>query len=98
MPEIAEYDLDETKPQSVTLDCGKERQLVEIYAKADVATDFYLDVSVDGQHWILAHKYATATTEWKEGFWNTYRFLRLRSKAAGSVGNKVTLILLSIGV
>jgi len=85
-------DADETTAQSVVLDT-KGYKILEVYAKADVATNFYLDVSNDGTNWINGYFTQNNVTEWKDTFWNGFRFVRLRSDAAGSSGNKVTLIL-----
>jgi len=83
---------DETTAQSVVLDT-KGFKILEIYAKADAATTFHLDVSNDGTNWINDYDVKSGVTEWKDTMWNGFRFVRLRSDAAGSSGNKVTLIL-----
>jgi len=83
---------DETTAQSVVLDT-KGYKILEVYAKADVATNFYLDVSNDGTNWINDYDTKSGVTEWKDTMWNGFRYVRLRSDAAGTSGNKVTLIL-----
>jgi hypothetical protein len=94
--EAALYSADETVAQSVTLDT-EGRPTLEVFALADAATTFKLDVSVDGTMWINNFQVWSSVTSVKAGYLNAYRFVRLRSDAAGSAGNKVTLILTAGG-
>jgi hypothetical protein len=84
-------DADETVAQSITLDAGG-RSLVSVYAKADAATNFYVDVSNDGINWFTALTYAGVTTV-NDVIKTGFRYIRLRSDAAGTSGSKVTLVL-----
>ena len=86
------YFADETAPQSITLDT-EGRSTLEAFALADVATDFHLDVSVDNSIWITNFETWLDVIGVKEGYLCAYRFIRLRSKAAGAAGNKVSLVL-----
>ena len=90
------YNADETVAQSITLDT-EGRSTLEVFAIADVATNFYLDVSVDNSVWTTDFFTWLNVTEVREGFMNAYRFIRLRSDAAGSAGNKVSLVLTAGG-
>lgn len=87
-----ETGLDETSPQSITLDT-KGHKLLEVYAKATTATTFYLDVSPDNSTWIEGYMTWSSVTEVKETLWNGFRYVRLRSAAAGSAGDTVDLYL-----
>ena len=95
-------DADLTTAQSITLDTKGKRTL-EVYAYATAATTFHLDASNDGTNWIedVHMDTSTTTNPWasvtrvNEGFFNSYRYVRLRSEAAGSSGDKVTLILVA---
>jgi len=83
--------VDETIAQSITLDT-RGKILLEVYAKADALTTFHLDVSTDNTNWISDYKTYTGTLV-QDTLWNGFRYVRLRSDAAGVSGNKVTLIL-----
>ena len=90
------YLADETVARSITLDT-EGRSTLEVLALADAATNFHLDVSVDNSTWITDFSVWPNVTGVKEGFINAYRFLRLRSDAAGVSGNKVSLVLTAGG-
>ena len=90
------YLADETAAQSITLDT-EGRSTLEVFAQADAPTNFYLDVSVDNSTWTTDFSTWSNVTKVKEGFMNAYRFLRLRSDAAGSVGDLVSLVLTAGG-
>jgi len=83
---------DETTAQSVTLDT-REKMLLEVYARADAATTFHLDVSTDNSNWVTDYKTYSNVTSVSETLWNGFRYVRLRSDATGTAGSKVTLIL-----
>jgi len=83
---------DETTAQSITLDTG-HRKLLEVYATADASTTFHLDVSNDNTNWINDYYTWSAVTSVKGTYWNGFRYVRLRSDAAGVSGNKVSLYL-----
>jgi len=85
-------DADETAAQEITLDT-KGLKLLEVYAVATTATNFYLDVSNDNTNWIEGYYSWSNVTEVKETYWNGFRYVKLRSDAAGASGDKVTLIL-----
>jgi len=81
--------LDLTSPQSITLDT-EGRTHIEVWASATATTTFHLDVSEDGATWI--EDWVTySAAEVKEGYLNGWRYLRLRSDAAGAVGDTVSL-------
>jgi len=82
--------LDLTVAQSITLDTGG-RTVIEVWASATAATTFHLDVSEDGATWIDDWVTYSAVTEVKEGYFNGWRYLRLRSDASGAVGDTVSL-------
>jgi len=84
--------LDETSPQSITLD-SKGKRLLEIYGRASVATTFRLDCSPDNVYWITDYKTYSGVTEAKDTLWNGFRYVRLRSDAAGVSGDTVDLVL-----
>jgi len=84
--------LDETSPQSITLD-SKGKRLLEIYGKATTATNFRLDTSPDNVYWISDYKVYSGVTEAKDTLWNGFRYVRLRSDAAGVSGDTVDLVL-----
>ena len=90
------YLADETVAQSITLDT-EGRSTLEVFALADKATNFHLDVSVDNSTWITDFVTWVDVTSVKEGYTNAYRFARLRSDAAGVSGNKVSLVLTAGG-
>jgi len=48
MAERAEYNLDETKPQKISLDTGED-SIVEASMIADVPTTVHIDASIDGR-------------------------------------------------
>jgi len=83
---------DETTAQSVVLDT-KGYKILEVYAKADAATTFHLDVSNDGTNWINDYYKQTNVTSWQDTMWNGFRYVRLRSDAVTTSGAKVTLVL-----
>jgi len=83
---------DETVEQSVEL-MTYSRRLVSIYCEASTATDFFLDVSLDGSTWISGWMYWSAVTVVNETIWCAFPYLRLRSASAGTSGDTVTLIL-----
>jgi len=82
---------DLTKAQEISL-ATDFRSILDIYAKSDVATTFYLDISVDGTTWYNIASWSGVTS-----VIDTYRtgfpYAKLRSDPAGVAGNKVTLIL-----
>ena len=80
----------------MTLDT-EGRPTLEVFAQADAATTFRLDVSADGSTWVGNFEVWSGVTSVKKGYLNAFRFVRLRSDAAGSAGNKVTLILTAGG-
>jgi len=84
--------LDETSPQSITLD-SKGKRLLELYGKASASTNFRLDCSPDNGYWITDYKIYSAVTEAKDTRWNGFRYVRLRSDAAGVAGDTVDLVL-----
>jgi len=83
---------DETVAQSITLDT-EGCKLLEVYATAAASTTFHLDVSNDNTNWFTDYKTYSAVTSVKDTLWNGFRYVKLRSDAAGSAGNKVTLSL-----
>lgn len=83
---------DETVAQEITLDT-KDKKLLEVYASATTATNFYLDVSPDNSTWITGYQSWTNVTEVKDTMWNGFRYVRLRSDPAGSAGDTVDLFL-----
>ena len=83
---------DETVAQSITLDVSG-RTLLDIYSKADTATTFRLDCSNDNTNWITDYLTWAAVTEVKETHTNAFRYLRLKSDAAGVAGNLISLYL-----
>jgi len=86
------FGADETVDQSITLDVDG-RTVLEVYAKATTATDFHLDVSLDNVTWISSYKSWSGVTEVKEGYFNAFRYIRLRSIGAGVAGDTVDLVL-----
>jgi hypothetical protein len=90
------YAEDETVAQEITLDT-EGRSTLEVFALADAATIIRLDVSVDGSTWIVNFHSWAGVTIVKEGYLNAYRFVRLKSDAAGAAGDKVTLMLTAGG-
>ena len=85
-------DADETASQSIVLDT-EGRSLVSVYAKADVATTFHLDGSNDGVNWFTDLLVYSGVTVVNDAVKTAFRYIRLRSDAAGVSGNKVTLVL-----
>jgi hypothetical protein len=83
---------DETVAQSITLDT-EGRSLVSIYVVADVATNVYLDVSNDNTNWFNNAMVYTGVTSVSDTVKTAFRYVRLRSDAAGVSGNKITLAL-----
>ena len=90
------YAVDLTVAQEITLDT-EGRHTLEVLAMADAATTIRLDVSVDNSTWIMNFHSWVGVTMVKEGYLNAYRFVRLKSDAAGSAGDKVTLMLTAGG-
>jgi len=88
------FGADETVAQSITLDSAG-RPVLEVYARASAATTFYLDVSPDNVNWINGYKSWATVTEVKDGYFNSFRYLRLRSVAAGVSGDTIDLVLTS---
>ena len=87
------YLADETAAQSITLDT-EGRSTLEVFALADVETNFRLDVSVDNSIWITNFETWPSVMIVKEGYLCAYRFIRLRSDAVpGAVEKKVSLVL-----
>ena len=87
---------DETSAQEVSVDLEDFfGRIVEIYCEATTATNFYLDASTDGSNWFNIKSWSS-TTKVHEGFFNAFRYLKLRSDAAGSSGDTVTLIITAI--
>lgn len=84
--------LDETADQEISLDT-KGHKLLEVYAKASASTTFYLDVSPDNTTWISGYMSWSSVTEVKETLWNGFRYVKLRSAAAGASGDTVDLYL-----
>jgi len=82
----------ETAAQSVTLDT-EGCKLLEVYATAAASTTFHLDVSNDNTNWFTDYKVYSAVTKVTDTLWNGFRYVKLRSDAAGSSGNTVTLSL-----
>jgi len=82
--------LDLTVAQSITLDPAG-RTVIGVWASSTVATTFHLDVSEDGVTWIDDWVTYSAVTEVKEGYFSGWRYLRLRSDAAGAAGDTVSL-------
>ena len=82
-----------TTAQQIELDT-EGRPVVEIYTSASNALDFYLDVSLDGTTWITAYKSWSGVTEVKEGYFNAFRYLRLRTSTP-SAATDITLIITS---
>lgn len=85
-------DADETVAQSITLDTGG-RTLLDIYAKAAATTTFRLDCSNDNTNWITDYLTWANVTEVKETYNNAFRYIKLKSDAAGAAGDKVSLYL-----
>jgi len=83
---------DETSAQSIVLDT-EGYKILEVYASASVATNFHLDVSNDNTNWINDYITYKSVTLVADTLWNGFRYVRLRSDAAGSSGNTVNLIL-----
>lgn len=83
---------DETLSQSITLDTAG-RTLLDIYTIAAAATTFRLDVSNDNTNWITDYLTWAAVASVKETHTNAFRYLRLKSDAAGVAGNLVSLYL-----
>lgn len=86
------FGLDETVAQEITLDT-KGHKILEVYAKASTATDFTLDVSNDNTNWITSYMSWSSVTEVKETLWNGFRYVKLKSAAAGASGDTVDLVL-----
>jgi hypothetical protein len=83
---------DETAPQSIILDT-EGRSLVSIYVAADAATNVYLDVSNDNANWFNNAVVYSGVTSVSDTVKTAFRYVRLRSDAAGTSDNKITLVL-----
>jgi hypothetical protein len=83
---------DETQNQSITLDTGA-RSIVSVYAKADTPTTFHLDISNDNINWFTDVMTYPNTTIVNDTVITGFRYIKLRSDAAGVSGNKITLAL-----
>jgi len=81
---------DETAAQSITLDIG-DRRTLSVYAKSTAPTTFHLDVSADGNVWFEDAVVWRNTTFASDVVYTAFRYIRLRSDAAGASGDKVTL-------
>jgi len=81
-----------TVAQSINLDT-KGHKILEVYAKSTVVTTFRLDCSPDNVYWIADYKVYSAVAEVKDTLWNGFRYIRLRSDAAGAAGDTVDLVL-----
>jgi len=81
-----------TKAQSITLDTEGLKTL-EIYGRSSVITDYYLDVSNDNTNWISEIYTWSGQTKFRAERWNCFRYVRLRSAAAGTTGDTVDLVL-----
>lgn len=91
----AVWNADESVAQEVSIDTSAH-QLLEVYAKMTTATNIYMDVSPDGQNWIQGYKTWSGLTEIAEGFMNAFRYVKLRSDAAGTSGtDTITLVLIA---
>lgn len=89
-------DADETSSQSITIDLGG-RSLVGVFCRATTATTFHLDVSNDNVNWFNDVVTYQSTTFVNDVIKTCFRYVRLRSDAAGSSGDKVTLVLCGKG-
>jgi hypothetical protein len=83
---------DETVAQSIVLDT-EGRSLVSIYVAADAPTNVYLDVSSDNTNWFNNAMVYSGVTSVSDTVKTAFRYVRLRSDAAGVSGNKITLAL-----
>ena len=83
------------KEQSLTLDT-EGRQFLEAHGSSSVATTFHLDASPDNITWINDIRIWTDVMRFDWGGGNAYRFVRLRSDAAGTERDRVTLVLTSM--
>ena len=93
LPKKAElYEADETSAQSVILDVGGFK-LVEVQASADTATTFTVEYSWDNSHWFTYYSSPSAETSYNDVFWTGAQYIRLSSAAAGSSGDKVSLVI-----
>jgi hypothetical protein len=93
-PQTSElYDAKETAQQQIDLDLGTMgRVTLEATGKADAATDFYLEASVDNIHWFSVET-EEGVTDYNFGGLNTKRYVRLISLAGGAPGDTVSLTL-----
>jgi len=83
-------DLDLTVAQAVVLDT-EGRTIIEVWASSSTTTTFHLDVSENGSIWVNDWKTYPTVTLVREGYLNGWRYLRLRSDAAGTTGDTVSL-------
>jgi hypothetical protein len=83
---------DETVAQSIVLDT-EGRSLVSVYAVADAATTFHLDGSNDNVNWFNDLATYSGVTKVNDVVQTAFRYVRLRSDAAGVAGSTVTLVL-----
>ena len=94
-------DVDLTTSQEIIL-YTEGRKTLEVYASSTAATNFYLDVAKTEPltyeqptypaEWVNYNTW-TGVTEVRDGFFNAWRIVRLRSDPAGSSGDTVTLVL-----
>jgi len=86
-----------TVAQEITLDL-QGRTVLEIYTSSTVATTFRLDVSMDGTTWITDYATWTGVNSVKETWTIGFRYVKLKSDAAGVAGDVVDLVLSAGGV
>ena len=84
---------DESVAQSISLDTGSYSK-VSVYASATTATNFYLEVSSDNSNWLLWKTYSSVTSV-AETLDIAFRYVRLRSDAAGTSGTDTVSLALS---
>nr|MDO8063758.1 hypothetical protein [Candidatus Freyrarchaeum guaymaensis] len=83
---------DETTAQSITLN-NDFRSILEVYASASTATNFYLDVSLDGSTWYNWASWSSVT-EVKEGYYKACILERIAESyvSAGRISEAVALV------
>jgi len=86
------FGADLTVARSIELDTLGMPHL-EVYASSSKATTFRLDVSTDGVTWKENYRVWSAVIEVKKGYFNAWRYIRLRSDPAGVAGDTVDLVL-----
>ena len=84
--------VDETVARSIVLDTAG-RSLVSIYVAADAPTNIRIDVSNDNTNWFNNVIVYSGVTSVSDTIKTAFRYVRLRSDAAGVSGNKITLAL-----